>query len=118
MKITLLGKKNDIARIEEEKLLITDVSSALDLMVTVQYETKCRSIIIDKSNLSEDFFKLSSGVAGEILQKFVNYKTRLAIVGDFTKLSSKPLKDFIFESNKGRHVYFVGTEEEALEKLS
>ena len=41
-------------------------------------------------------------MAGEILQKFSNYRVRLAIVGDFTPYSSKSIKDFIYESNKKR----------------
>jgi len=34
------------------------------------------------------------------------------------KLLSKPLKDFIYERNKGRHVFFVATENEAIAKLT
>ena len=63
-------------------------------------------------------FLLSSGVAGEILQKFVNYQAKLAIFGDYSKYTSKPLKDFIFESNKGKNVFFVDDENQAIEKLS
>jgi len=47
------------------------------------------------------------------LQKFSTYNGRLAIIGDFSKYDSKSLKDFIFESNKGRRVNFVGTTDEA-----
>ena len=43
---------------------------------------------------------------------------KLAIVGDFSGYTSKPLRDFIYESNNGSHVFFVATVEEALEKLS
>lgn len=68
--------------------------------------------------MDNDFFVLSSGVAGEILQKFVNYQAKLAIFGDYSKYTSKPLKDFIFESNKGKNVFFVDDENQAIEKLS
>ena len=37
--------------------------------------------------------------------------------GDFTKYTSKPLKDFIYESNKGKDIFFVPTKEEAIIKL-
>ena len=56
-------------------------------------------------------------MAGEILQKFSNYRMRLVIVGDFSALESKSLRDFIYESNKGKLVGFVSTAEEALHKL-
>ena len=107
-----------IAQIETEETLITDVQSALDLMATVRYETGADRMILPKAALDQRFFVLSSGLAGDILQKFVNYQLKVAIVGDFSGYTSKPLRDFIYESNNGSHVFFVGSEAEALEKLS
>ena len=54
------------------------------------------------------------GIAGEILQKFSNYRVRLAIVGDFTKFTSNSLHEFIYESNKGRFIHFVSAKLEAM----
>ena len=65
----------------------------------------------------EDFFILSTGLAGDILQKYVNYGGRIAIYGDFSHYTSKPLKDFIYESNRGKDVFFVKTEAEAIDML-
>lgn len=42
----------------------------------------------------------------------------MAIVGDFSSYTSKPLKAFIIESNRGNNVFFVETKDEAIEKLS
>lgn len=61
---------------------------------------------------------LSTGMAGEILQKFVTYGIKLAIIGDYSMYTSKPLRDFIYESNKGDHMFFTATEDEAIAKLS
>ena len=107
-----------IARVESGEELVRDVQSALDLMATVRYETNADRMILPKAALSERFFVLSSRLAGDILQKFVNYQFKVAIVGDFSSYTSKPLRDFIYESNNGSHVFFVSTEEEAIEKLS
>ncbi|MFG6395240.1 MAG: DUF4180 domain-containing protein [Lachnospiraceae bacterium] len=60
---------------------------------------------------------LSTKIAGEILQKFTNYHIKIAIYGDYSCYTSKPLKDFIFESNKGSNFFFVASKEEALQKL-
>lgn len=117
MEFEIVGGNKDIARIRSGEILITDVSSALDLMTTVRYETKCDKIIVDKSAVTEDFFRLSSCLAGEVLQKYINYRVKLAVVGDYSHYSSKPLKDFIFESNRGRDFFFVATDKEAIEKL-
>ena len=118
MEFEIVGKNGNIARLTSETLLITDVSSALDLLMTVKYETKCDRMIVDKSAVTEDFFKLSTCLAGEVLQKYVNYRFKLAVVGDFSLYTSKPLKDFIRESNRGRDFFFVVTDEEAIEFLS
>ena len=115
-KVTSSGK--DIAVVISDEVLITDGQSALDFMMTVNYETDCHSIIINKETITPDFFILSTKLAGEILQKFINYRFKLAIVGDFSGYTSKPLKDFIYESNSGKDIFFVSTEEDAIEKMS
>ena len=115
---TIIKNDVNIAMIESDEVLITDVQSALDLMATVRYETDTDHMILPKAALDERFFVLSSGLAGDVLQKFVNYQLKIAIVGDYSGYTSKPLRDFIYESNNGSHVFFVATEEEALEKLS
>lgn len=96
---------------------VSDSSAALDLMMSVRQETGCDRIVLAKEVLDERFFILSSGLAGEVLQKAVNYRIKLAIWGDFSRYTSKPLKDFIYESNRGRDVFFVSTEQEAVDRL-
>lgn len=108
----------DIAVITGEETLITDTGSALELAMSARYETGADRLAIDKAVIAEDFFILSTGVAGEILQKFINYHVKAAIWGDYTRYTSKPLKDFIYESNNGRDFFFVETQEEAIRKLA
>ena len=119
MKTEVIKKNNtEIAVVSSEELLITDVQSALDLIVTVKYETGCTNIAINKGAIINDFFVLSTCLAGEILQKFINYGIRFAIYGDFSKYTSKPLKDFMYESNKGKDIYFQPTVKLAINKLA
>ena len=73
------------AIVAHEGLLIVDAQSALDLMVTVHYETGCDRISLYKESVADAFFVLSSRLAGDVLQKFVNYHTKLAIIGDFSQ---------------------------------
>lgn len=107
----------DIAVVSSDELVIADTQSALDLAMTVRYETGATKIVIDKNVICEGFFILSTGVAGEILQKFINYHIKAAIYGDYSQYTSKPLKDFIYESNHGNNFFFVTTKEEAIQKL-
>lgn len=108
----------NIAVISSDEKLIVDVQSALDLAMTVKYETGAAKIVINKSAVCDEFFILSSGMAGEILQKFINYHVRMAIYGDYSQYTSKPLKDFIYESNNGNDFFFVSTKDEAIQKLT
>lgn len=112
-------EKNSVfcAVVRSEEIVITDSQSALDLLMTAKYEAGTKNIIIDKKLIKEDFFILSSGMAGEILQKYINYGGRIAIYGDYSQYTSKPLHDFIYESNNGHDVFFVETEDEAVECL-
>ncbi len=100
----------EIAEILSADVVIKSAQDFLDLMANVS----ARKIILKKEMLDDGFFNLKTGIAGEILQKVSNYRMKLAIVGDFSNYSSKSLRDFIFESNQGLQVIFVGTTEIAL----
>ena len=94
------------AELISDDLLIVNPQDTLQLIVDMYYQSYDR-IVVHEKNISPEFFDLKTGLAGEILQKFVNYKMRLVIVGDFEEYSSQSLRDFIFESNKGRQINFV-----------
>ncbi|MBR5678791.1 MAG: DUF4180 domain-containing protein [Paludibacteraceae bacterium] len=113
-------EKNGItcAIVNSDDIVITDSQSALDVLMTAKYDIGTKNIIISKKLIVEDFFILSSGLAGEVLQKYINYGGHIAIYGDYSHYTSKPLHDFIYESNKGKDVFFVGTQEEAVDKLT
>lgn len=115
---TITYKNTAIAVVSSEKPIITDTASALNMILSVKYETGATKIILEKSAVCEDFFILSTGLAGEILQKCINYQVKIAIYGDYSGYTSKPLHDFIYEANHGKDFFFVETKEAALDKLS
>lgn len=106
------------AVVQNDAPVITDAQSALELLMAAKYDLGTKNIVIGKQLIAEEFFILSSGLAGEILQKYVNYGGRIAIYGDFSHYTSKPLKDFIYESNQGRDVFFAATREDAISMLA
>lgn len=119
MRIEIITRNNvEVAHVVADEVIITDLQSAVDLMMSVKYETGVKNIVISKRLITDRFFILSSGLAGEILQKFVNYQFRIAVYGDYSQYTSKPLKDFMYESNNGRDVFFTDNLENALEKLT
>ncbi|MGG5207907.1 DUF4180 domain-containing protein [Chryseobacterium sp. MIQD13] len=105
-----------IAEITSDEIIIRSAQDGLDLLGNAYYQGFDKVIVYEK-NLTPEFFDLKTKIAGDILQKFSNYRVSLAIIGSFEKYESKSIKDFIFESNKTKHINFVNTLENALERL-
>jgi hypothetical protein len=65
--------------------------------------------VIPVERLDPDFFVLSTGVAGAFVQKLVQYRVRLVIVGDISGWTdaSRALRDWVREVNRGRDILFV-----------
>ena len=106
-----------IAEIISDGIAIKDVGDALDLMAESRYLDAGKMIIYEKQ-VTPSFFDLKTRLAGDILQKFSNYRMQLALVGSFSKYKSKSLQDFIRECNKGNRIFFSENLDEALDKLS
>jgi Domain of unknown function (DUF4180) len=79
-----------------------------------------RIVAVPLSRLGPEFLRLSSGVAGHVLQKLVNYRFQIAVIGDVSAAvaASGPLRDFVRESNRGKTVWFVETLAELEAKLA
>lgn len=106
-----------IAEILSGDIIINNAEDGLDLLGNLYYQG-FDAMILHEKNITPEFFDLKNGMAGEILQKFSNYRMRLAIVGDFTKYSGKSIRDFMNESNQGRHIGFLNSTHEALERMA
>ena len=96
--------------------MINNIGDALDIMARASYYN-CIGLVVDKDCINEDFFDLKTGYAGQLLQKFINYKMKIAIAGDFSKYCSKSMKDFIYECNKGSDIFFKDSIEKAAEAI-
>lgn len=117
MKIEVIEiNKIKIASVISDEILIKNAQDGLNLLGELYYQ-QFDKIIIQEKNITPDFFDLKNGIAGEILQKFSNYRVQLAIVGDFSNYSRKSIIDFMTESNRLGHINFVKTIEEAKERL-
>lgn len=98
--------------------MVTGAASLLDLLADISYHSGCRHLVVEKCSLPEGFFDLSTGIAGELLQKCSNYRFSLAIAGDFSRYRSKSLADFIRECNREGRILFVPDVEEGLSRLT
>ena len=105
-----------IAELTDDAEMIPETVDILDLIAEIG-QNNCDSLIIHDSAINKDFFDLKTGFAGEILQKFSNYRVRLAITGDFSKYPGKSLKDFMRECNRGNLIFFIPSVGEAFDRL-
>jgi hypothetical protein len=104
----------EIAEVLGEGVLVSSAADALDVLAGVG----CDRVILHAANLSPDFFRLATGVAGEIMQKFVNYRVRLAVVGGVGDTRSEALQALVRESRRGGPVVFADTLEDAIDRLA
>ncbi len=101
-----------------EGVPLRSVAAALEFMSAARSH-KASLLAIPVARLSDDFFRLRSGLAGEVIQKFVTYGLQLAVIGDISDhvKASAAFRDFVYESNKGGHVWFVNNVDELATKL-
>ena len=89
-------------------ILLGAESDANDLIGdTWGHETQYVAVPVER--IGADFFRLRTRLAGEIVQKFVNYRIALIVVGDITDHveSSDAFARFVDECNRGRQTWFV-----------
>jgi Domain of unknown function (DUF4180) len=91
---------------------------AVDLIGTALSE-RCKLVVLPVERLGDDFFQLKTRILGDVIQKFVNYERRLAILGNIDRHleASKALSDFVYETNRGRQVWFVANKAELESRL-
>ncbi|QJD82095.1 DUF4180 domain-containing protein [Cohnella herbarum] len=96
--IELAGKK--AIELGSSETQIREEQDVLDL-ISACWEHGTELILLEADSLSEDFYKLRSGLAGHVLQKFVNYRMKAALVIPGDKTLQGKFKELIAESNKG-----------------
>jgi len=72
-------------------------------------ELRARVVVVPVERFDEDFFRLRTRIAGEIVQKFVQYRRRLVIAGDISTYvaASSAFAAFVAEANRGEDIWFV-----------
>jgi len=95
-----------------EILALSDIPQALSASVD------SGGLIVDEKQLSMDFFDLRTGFAGEVLQKFTNYRARLAIVVADPAAYGSRFSELIYEHRTNRSVRFFGSEQLARQWLA
>ncbi|KOU14755.1 DUF4180 domain-containing protein [Streptomyces sp. MMS21 TC-5] len=92
---------------------------ALDCIGNASYQG-AEWAVIPVERFDEAFFRLSTRVAGDIIQKFVQYRVGIVVLGDISRhtADSAALRDFVRECNRGRQTWFLADAEELRERLT
>ena len=93
-------------------LALSDIADALSASV------ENGGLILDEKDLSKDFFELRTGFAGELLQKFVNYRARLAIVVADAAAYGSRFSELVYEHRSHRSVRFFSSQQLARQWLA
>ncbi|GAA4562493.1 DUF4180 domain-containing protein [Planotetraspora kaengkrachanensis] len=104
---------------EPEGPVLRGEREALDL-IGEAFGVGAEWVAVPASRLGEDFFRLRTRVAGDVIQKFVNYRLGLAVLGDVTSHTneSPALRDFVYESNRGAQTWFLLDAESLADRLA
>ncbi|WP_335956990.1 DUF4180 domain-containing protein [Acinetobacter bereziniae] len=88
-------------------------------LLSLAFAENIALIALPVTSIEKCFFQLKNRIAGEFIQKFVNYKIRLAFVGNIEKYTHniKVLTDFVYESNHGKACWFIENYAELEHKL-
>lgn len=99
--------------------VIAGEREALDHIGDASYQG-VQWVVIPVERFDEAFFRLSTRVAGDIIQKFVQYRMGIVILGDISRhtAASSALRDFVRECNRGRQTWFLADEAELRERLA
>lgn len=124
---TLARMSGDLRTIHDVPVLVCpaegetigDERAALDLIGDAGYQG-ARWVVLPAGRFAETFFRPRTRVAGDIVQKFVQYRMGLVVLGDISAHTeaSAALRDFVRECNRSRHTWFVRDETELTQRLA
>ena len=119
--IDVLTEKNGVRvlAVPADGPTVGDETSALDVIGDA-FGARAEVVSLPVALLSPEFFRLRSGVAGAVVQKFVTYRLRLVVVGDpgHHGPTTGPVDDWMREANRGRELWFVADQDELDRRLA
>lgn len=105
-----------LLEIEGQRCLVADAAGPVvrdaegaRALVEEAMSHRAHVIVVPVERLDPAFFQLRSGIAGEVVQKSLNYRIKFAVIGDISThlAASDALRDFVIESNRGGSIFFV-----------
>ena len=83
-------------------------------IVAALIEKGAPAVLLSQAAMTDDFFHLQTGVAGELLHELAKYRLRLAGVVPDPSALPKPFQEFLEEANRGTQARFFTERDEAI----
>ena len=99
-------------------MAFTGIRSASDISAALTASVERGGLVLDERDLAPDFFDLKTGLAGQVLQKFVNYRTKLAIIVRDASVHGGRFGELMHEHRVHPTVRFFSAEQSARQWLS
>ena len=103
-----------IGIVKSRKVLIQNEHDFVDFLTQAMQEADANNIILEKTALSDDFFDPNTGLADVINKRLINYRARLAIVGDFKQYEDEEFLKLIQQNNEAGDLSFLRSVNEAV----
>jgi len=85
----------------------SDISDAIGACIGAE------GLVLTETDLAKEFFDLRSGLAGEVFQKFINYKVTVAIVLPDAEAYGERFSELAYEHRSHSMIRFVRSNDEA-----
>jgi PadR family transcriptional regulator, regulatory protein AphA len=99
-----VDNKSYLECLSDGQVLRTD-ADILDLVAACG-EHLCDRLMVHAGLLPTDFYDLKTGLAGNLLQKLVNYRLRCAFILDEVLVGNGRFSEMMIESNRGEQFHF------------
>ena len=108
MKYSVINKNNKSYIMYNE--IDRKISSEQDVMdiISACFGERISLVVIDGNAIAAEFYDLKTKLLGMALQKFINYKIRVAFIIDEVRVLSDRFKEVGFEINKGHNFRACG----------
>jgi hypothetical protein len=108
---------------EERRILIASdsgisIRSSRDIHDAIAACLDIDGLILTEGDLAQEFFDLRSGLAGELFQKIMNYRLRVAIVLPDPGAYGERFSELAYEHKSHSMIRFVSSKDEAETWLS
>lgn len=107
----------DIAVVNADEVFLKDLDTAATLFNTIKLQGGTNLIAINQEAFPTKFWDPTTGFPGRVLDRLLQSKVKMAVVGDFNAYADGPFLDFMAECNNGFNLFFVADEDTAAARL-